>query len=65
MTVDERLDRIESAIEDAQNETAEALAEVMKAMIVLAEAIDELQPLGAVAARESLEAQHQRFKRDS
>lgn len=52
-------------IEDMQQEILAGLIDVMKAVSVLAEAIDELKPLGALAARESLEMQHQRFKRDS
>ena len=47
--LDERLERIERALD-----------EVMESMIILANAIDELEP---GATRDSLEAQHQRFKR--
>ena len=76
MTVDERLERIEKAIEairefmlsraEADGEfakaQAEAQGEIMEAMIVLANAVDEL-PVSGAGERDSLEAQHQHFKR--
>lgn len=74
MTVEERLERIEKVIEamhefvlsraESEVEFAKSLSEtqseIMEALIVLATAVDEL---GQGAARGSLEAQHQHFKR--
>lgn len=60
MTVEERLEEIE----DTQQGILAGLADVVKAMSLLVEAVHELEP-GAQLAHESLEEQHQRFKREA
>ena len=58
MTVDKRLENIE----ETQKAVLTVQVELMESVALLVEAIRELEPLGSLAARESLEVQHQRFK---